>query len=147
MDEITQKVVDGVAWEEFCDLLREAGGVIMAEANPNDPLDRAEGFRMLTRLLRGVLASHFEYAQPAHPTLICTCHETIKIVGENPGTTTTSAPRSTASTTIGSGGRGVRRSGSASTSSPVEALAAAGPVLVPPCTRNRCASSLMDPSR
>jgi hypothetical protein len=84
MDEITEKVVDGEAWHEFCDLLREAGDVILAEGNPDDPLDRAEGFRMLTRLLRGVLASHFEYARPAHPTLICTCHETIKIVGENP---------------------------------------------------------------
>jgi hypothetical protein len=83
-DEMTDKVVTGAAWHEFCDLLREAGDVILAEGNPDDPLDRAEGFRMLTRLLRGVLASHFEYAKPAHPTLICTCHETIKIVGENP---------------------------------------------------------------
>ena len=84
MDEITQKVVDGAAWEEFCDLLKAAGGVILAEGNPNDPLDRAEGFRMLTRLLRGALESRLEYARPTHPELVCTCHETIKIVGENP---------------------------------------------------------------
>jgi hypothetical protein len=84
MDEVTRKVVDGTAWREFCDLLADAGESVLAEGNPDDPLDRAEGFRMLTRLLRGVLESHLEHARPAHPQLICTCHETIKIVGENP---------------------------------------------------------------
>ncbi len=84
MDEVTQKVVDGTAWREFCDLLAEAGASVLAEGNPDDPLDRAEGFRMLTRLLRGALETHLEHYQSAYPQLICTCHETIKIVGENP---------------------------------------------------------------
>src|SRR4029077_16944627 len=48
------------------------------------PLDRAEGFRMLTRLLRGALESKLEYGRAVTPELICPCHETIKIVGENP---------------------------------------------------------------
>jgi hypothetical protein len=84
MDEITEKVVDGTAWREFCDLLAEAGESILADGNPDDPLDRAEGFRMLTRLLRGSLEYHLEHNRPETPQLICTCHETIKIVGENP---------------------------------------------------------------
>jgi hypothetical protein len=84
MDESTQKVVDGTAWREFCDLLADAGAAILADGNPADPLDRAEGFRMLTRLLRGALESKLEYGRSALPELICTCHETIKIVGENP---------------------------------------------------------------
>ncbi len=84
MDEVTQKVVDGTAWREFCDLLADAGSVVMAPGHPDDPLDRAEGFRLLTRLLRGALETHLEHGQPSHPQLICTCHETIKIVGENP---------------------------------------------------------------
>lgn len=84
MDEITQKVIDGTAWREFCDLLADAGESILAAGNSDDPLDRAEGFRMLTRLLRGSLESHLEHKRPEHPQLICTCHETIKIVGENP---------------------------------------------------------------
>ncbi|MGI8662164.1 MAG: DUF1214 domain-containing protein [Acidimicrobiales bacterium] len=84
MDEVTQKVVDGTAWREFCDLLADAGESILAAGNPDDPLDRTEGFRMLTRLLRGSLESHLEHKRPAYPELICTCHETIKIVGENP---------------------------------------------------------------
>lgn len=84
MDETTQKVVDGTAWREFCDLLADAGEAILADGNPDDPLDRAEGFRMLTRLLRGALEGQMENGRPAHPGLICNCHETIKIVGENP---------------------------------------------------------------
>ena len=48
------------------------------------PLDVAEGYRMLTRLLRGSLESRLEYGDPLHPELICVCHETIKIVAENP---------------------------------------------------------------
>ena len=83
-DEITRKVVDGTAWREFCDLLADAGQVILAEGNPDDPMDRAEGWRMLTRLLRGALESRLEHGRPETPALICTCHETIKIVGENP---------------------------------------------------------------
>jgi hypothetical protein len=84
MDETTQKVVDGTAWREFCDLLADAGEVILAKGDPADPLDRAEGFRMLTRLLRGALENKLEHGRPTRPELICTCHETIKIVGENP---------------------------------------------------------------
>lgn len=84
MDEITRKVVDGTAWREFCDLLADAGEAVLADGNPEDPLDRAEGFRMLTRLLRGALENKLEHGRSTRPALICTCHETIKIVGENP---------------------------------------------------------------
>ncbi len=84
MDEITRKVVDGSAWREFCDMLADAGEVILADGNPDDPLDRAEGFRMLTRLLRGALENKLEHGRATDPQLVCTCHETIKIVGENP---------------------------------------------------------------
>jgi hypothetical protein len=84
MDEITQKVVDGTAWREFCDLLAAAGETVLAAGNPDDPLDRAEGYRMLTRLLRGALEGTLEYGDPTHPVLVHACHETIKIVGENP---------------------------------------------------------------
>src|SRR4051794_202837 len=84
MDEITQKVVDGTAWREFCELLADAGQVILADGNPDSPLDRAEGFRMLTRLLRGALESKLEHGRASDPVLIRACHETIKIVGENP---------------------------------------------------------------
>ena len=82
--EIVEKVTSGDAWREFCRLLEQAGDAILDERNPDDPLERAEGFRMLTRLLRGSLESNLEWGDPLHPALICTCHETIKIVAENP---------------------------------------------------------------
>ncbi|MDH4171460.1 MAG: hypothetical protein OEW42_17900 [Acidimicrobiia bacterium] len=83
-DEIVGKVRSGEAWREFCALLEQAGEVILADRHPDGALDRAEGFRMLTRLLRGALESNLEWADPDRPALICTCHETIKIVAENP---------------------------------------------------------------
>jgi hypothetical protein len=83
-EDAVAKVVDGSSWKEFCQLLEKAGEAVLAAGNPDDPLDRAEGFRMLTRLLRGALESRLEFADPLHPQLVCTCHETIKIVAENP---------------------------------------------------------------
>lgn len=87
MDEreaIVAKVVSGAAWDEFCDLLRDAGREVLRPGIHGDPLDIAEGYRMITRLLRGQLESTLEYGYPKHPHLICACHETIKIVAENP---------------------------------------------------------------
>ena len=82
-DDVEQKVVSGESWSEFCDALKAAGDEVLRDGL-HDPLDVTEGFRMLTRLLRGSLESRLEYGDPAHPALICTCHETIKIVAENP---------------------------------------------------------------
>ena len=64
----TQKVVDGTAWREFCDLLADAGEAHSGRGQSRDPLDRAEGFRMLTRLLRGALESKLEYGRAASPS-------------------------------------------------------------------------------
>jgi hypothetical protein len=82
-DDVTTKLLSGAAWAEFCDLLKAAGEEVR-RLGVTDPLDIAEGYRMLTRLLRGSLENRLEYGYPAHPELICTCHETIKIVAENP---------------------------------------------------------------
>src|SRR5271155_5610440 len=67
MDEVTAKVVDGTAWREFCDLLADAGGSILADGNPDDRLDGAEGLRLLPRLLRGPREPYLENAQPPNP--------------------------------------------------------------------------------
>jgi hypothetical protein len=83
-NEAAQKVASGEAWREFCGALERAGAAVLAPGNPEDPFERAEGYRMLTRLLRGALESQLEFNVPTHPQLVCTCHETIKIVAENP---------------------------------------------------------------
>ncbi|MEY2434294.1 MAG: hypothetical protein QOC92_4019 [Acidimicrobiaceae bacterium] len=82
-DDAEAQVVSGAAWAEFCDGLKAAGEEVL-RPGLDDPLDIAEGYRMLTRLLRGSLESRLEYGDPACPALICVCHETIKIVAENP---------------------------------------------------------------
>jgi hypothetical protein len=84
MTDPVERVVSGESWRDFCRLLEEAGELVLASYNPKDPLDVAEGYRMLTRLLRGSLESRLEYGDPLRPELICVCHETIKIVAENP---------------------------------------------------------------
>jgi len=82
-EDVVAKVMSGAAWAEFCDALKAAGEEVL-RPGLDDPLDIAEGYRMLTRLLRGSLESRLEYGDPRYPQLICVCHETIKIVAENP---------------------------------------------------------------
>jgi hypothetical protein len=80
----TDGVASGRAWAELCDALKAAGDVILAAGNPADPLDRAEGFRMLSRLVRYGFESFLEFSDPLAPELVCSTHATIKMIHENP---------------------------------------------------------------
>src|SRR5690349_16080042 len=86
------RVMDGTTWREFCRGLEAAGQVILDPAAPATPLDRAEGFRYLTRLLRSALETFVEDADPAAPELLRTCHETIKMGADNPDNYYQNAP-------------------------------------------------------
>jgi hypothetical protein len=86
------RVMDGTTWREFCRGLEAAGQVILDPAAPATPLDRAEGFRYLTRLLRSALETFVEDADPAAPELLRTCHETIKMGADNPDNHYQNAP-------------------------------------------------------
>ena len=83
--EVVDKVVSGEAWREFCDLLAQAGDVILAEGNPDSPLDPGRGLPdahpTRPRRAREPISSG---PDPERPALICTVHETIKVVAENP---------------------------------------------------------------
>ncbi len=79
-----EKVLDGSAWEEFCDSLKEAGKVIDSDKAPHDAFNRAEGYRYLTRMLRAGLESFIEYADKDFAVLRCGAHETIKLGADNP---------------------------------------------------------------
>ena len=83
-DATVERVASGEVWAELCDALKAAGDVILAEGNPSDPLDRAEGFRMLSRLVRYGFESFLEFSDPLAPELVCSTHATIKIIHENP---------------------------------------------------------------
>lgn len=77
-------VISGRAWEQFCDSLKRAGAQVLRAEAPASGLDRAEGFRYLTRLLRLGLEMHLEYADPDFPGFFAPSHETAKIGADNP---------------------------------------------------------------
>jgi hypothetical protein len=90
--EAGKRIVDGSAWEQFCDALKDAGKILKSEAAPQDPFNQAEGYRYLTRLLRGGLESYLEFSDPLFPQLRCGAHETIKLGADNPDNRYESAP-------------------------------------------------------
>lgn len=79
-----QRVRSGESWEAFCETLRHAGQQVLRPETPDTALDRAEGFRYLTRLLRIGLEMHLEFADPDFPGFFSPSHETAKIGADNP---------------------------------------------------------------
>ncbi len=79
-----KRIMDGTSWAEFCDKLKSAGSIVLREGSPDDPFDRAEGFRYLSRLTRVALESYIEFDDPAAPVLRRPAHETVKIGADNP---------------------------------------------------------------
>ena len=69
-------------WSEFCRALERAGKVVLRDTAPDTPLDRAEGFRYLSRLAREMLYSCVDNADPDFPRL----HQLdlVKIGADNP---------------------------------------------------------------
>jgi hypothetical protein len=92
IDESTRRILDGTAWSEFCDALKAAGAVVLSEGSPETALDRAEGYRYLTRLTRAALETFVEDSDPLAPELLRTCHETIKMGADNPDNEYQNAP-------------------------------------------------------
>lgn len=78
----TERVRTGQAWSDFCRALQRAGEVVLSDAAPDTALDRAEGFRYLSRLTREMLYSMIDNADPDFPRL----HELdlVKIGADNP---------------------------------------------------------------
>ena len=72
-------------WSDFCRRLEAAGHMAMSHPTaPKTPLDRAEGLRYLTRLLRLGLKMNLEHADPDFPVLYAASHATAKIGADNP---------------------------------------------------------------
>ncbi|MDZ7785287.1 MAG: hypothetical protein U5K56_20830 [Halioglobus sp.] len=81
---LEQRILDGSLWAEFCDELKAAGEIVLRESTPPDLLNRAEGYRYLTRLLRAGLESNVESSDPRFPRFYQLANETIKIGNDNP---------------------------------------------------------------
>ncbi len=83
-NESSDRIMTGRAWREFCDTIQGAGQAIASEGSPDTLLDRAEGYRYLSRLVRAALETFVEYADPLAPVLHRPIHETAKIGADNP---------------------------------------------------------------
>ncbi len=57
------------AWYAFCDTLKQAGDQVFKDANPANPLQRADGFRFLTQNLGQAFDLALETKDPAYPQL------------------------------------------------------------------------------
>jgi hypothetical protein len=88
----SERIRTGRSWEEFCDTLKAAGSIVLDEHSPEDPFDRAEGFRYLTRLTRAALETFIEASDPRAPEFQRTAHETVKMGMDNPDNVYMNAP-------------------------------------------------------
>ena len=71
----------GVAWEAFIESLRETGAAV---ALTPDPLDRAEGMRVITRFLTLGFDRFLEHADPERPSFFPLQGQSRKYAGDNP---------------------------------------------------------------
>ena len=80
-EDAIERINDGRAWDEFCERLKEVGHQVLAAA-PDDPFDRAEGLRYVSRVARSFLRNATETSQPQRLALGHT--ESPKIGLDNP---------------------------------------------------------------
>ncbi|OHD63395.1 MAG: hypothetical protein A2176_00460 [Spirochaetes bacterium RBG_13_51_14] len=83
-DDSINRLMNGTTWTEFCDTLKKAGEVIVRGTSPADPLNRAEGYRYLSRITRAVVEAFVENSDPRAPVLFRPVHETAKMGADNP---------------------------------------------------------------
>jgi hypothetical protein len=81
-------VLSGQAWTDFCRALEQAGQQVLR--GPKTPLDQAEGYRYLTRLLRNSLYATLENSDPERPRWQGL--DLVKIGADNPDNVYHSAP-------------------------------------------------------
>src|SRR5438445_8324369 len=88
MGDADDAILTGAAWSEFCEALNSAGQQVLR--GPKTPLDQAEGYRYLTRLLRNTLYATLENSDPDRPRWQGL--DLVKIGADNPDNVYHSAP-------------------------------------------------------
>ena len=73
------ELMDGGVWEDFCESLKRAGRLVIANA-PADAFDRAEGLRYAGRIASYAMRNFIEESDPAAPCLSALP----KLGGDNP---------------------------------------------------------------
>lgn len=82
--ELARQLTSGAAWEAFCDRLKAMGREVLREDLPGSPLERAEGFRHLTRTVVSALQQVVEFSDPERPVLYQNPSAAVKWGGDNP---------------------------------------------------------------
>lgn len=80
------------AWDHLLDALRASGEAIAGPRGADDPVDLAEGYRFVTRLLAASLDMTLENADPVRPGFTRLMTPTRKFFGDNPDTNYDYAP-------------------------------------------------------
>jgi hypothetical protein len=83
-DQSIDEIMDGRAWDAFCDGLKAARSVIFDQSTADNAFDRAEGYRYLSRLTRLALEKFVENNDPLVPRLYQLSREDAKIGADNP---------------------------------------------------------------
>lgn len=78
------RILPAEVWRDFCRKLESAGDIVLGPEAAANALDRAEGFRYLTRLLRIALEMDLEHGDPDFPAFYAASHSTAKIGADNP---------------------------------------------------------------
>ena len=81
---MSDRATNGQAWADFCDQLKAAGDIVLADNAPNDVLSRTEGFRYISRLTKLALEQYVEAVDTDFPFFYKLSHETAKIGADNP---------------------------------------------------------------
>lgn len=71
-------------WRTFCQRLDALGDFVATQDFSTTPIDEAEGYRYITRLLRIALDMQMENADPDFPHFYAASHATAKIGADNP---------------------------------------------------------------
>lgn len=80
----TDRDAPGEVWRDFCRRLEKAGDLVFNADVAGTPIDQAEGYRYLSRLLRIALDMHMENADTDFPGFYQASHPTAKIGADNP---------------------------------------------------------------
>jgi hypothetical protein len=79
-----ERILDGRAWDDFCESLKSAREALFRERSPSNAFDRAEGYRYLSRLVRLGLEKFVENDDPRTPRFYQLSREDAKIGADNP---------------------------------------------------------------
>ena len=79
-----ERIVDGRAWDDFCESLKGARGALFREQSPANAFDRAEGYRHLSRLVRLALERFVEHSDPERPRFYQMARADAKLGADNP---------------------------------------------------------------